>query len=72
MFIEDKSVIEKILWHLGLQKSRNHDPPAGKVSHIAEFTYDDGAYDFYGFSAKVLLAFLTKQSPAFIFFTTKT
>jgi hypothetical protein len=40
-FIEDKDVIEKILRHLGLWKTRNHDPPAGKVSHISEFTYDD-------------------------------
>lgn len=39
-FIEDKDVIEKILRHLGLWKTRNHDPPSGKVSHIPEFTYD--------------------------------
>ena len=39
-FIEDKDGIEKILRHLGLWKSRNHDPPAGKVSHIPEFTHD--------------------------------
>jgi hypothetical protein len=39
-FIEDKDVIEKILRHLGLWKSQNHDPPAGKVSHIPEVTYD--------------------------------
>ena len=47
-FIEDKDVIEKILRHLGLWKTclrathrqaRNHDPPAGKVSHIPEFIY---------------------------------
>lgn len=38
-FIEDKDVIEKILRHLGLWKTRNHDPPAGKVAHIPEFIY---------------------------------
>jgi len=35
-FIEDKAVIEKILRQLGLWENRNHDPPAGSISHIAE------------------------------------
>ena len=40
-FIEDKEVIEKILRHLGLWKTGNNDPPAGNVSHIPEFIYDE-------------------------------
>ena len=40
-FIEDNNVIEKILRHLGLWKTRNHDPPVRNVSHLPEFTYDD-------------------------------
>ncbi|MCJ7541527.1 MAG: transposase zinc-binding domain-containing protein [Desulfobacterales bacterium] len=40
-FIEDKDVIEKILRHLGLWKTRNHDPPFKSAAHIPELTYDD-------------------------------
>ena len=40
-FIEDKEVIEKILRHLGLWKTRNHDPPVRNALHIPEFTFDD-------------------------------
>ena len=35
------TVIEKILRHLGLWETRNHDPPVRNASHIPEFTYDD-------------------------------
>ena len=40
-FIEHEAVIEKILRHLGLWETRNHDPPVRNASHIPEFTYDD-------------------------------
>ena len=33
-FIEDSALIEKILKHLGLWETRNHDPPQSKVVHI--------------------------------------
>jgi hypothetical protein len=51
-FIEDKDVIEKILRHLGLWKSRNHDPPAAEGPRSLEFTYDDDysqvpPFDYY-------------------------
>lgn len=39
--IEDEGVIEKILRHLGLWLTRNHDPPAQNVPHIHELIYDD-------------------------------
>jgi hypothetical protein len=39
-FIEDESLIQKILKHLGIQ-TRNHDPPTPAPSHIPELTYDD-------------------------------
>ena len=40
-FIEHEAVIEKILRHLGLWETRNHDPPVRNASHIPEFTYGD-------------------------------
>ncbi len=40
-FIEHKEVIEKILRHLGLWDTRNHDPPVRNTPHIPEFTSDD-------------------------------
>ena len=40
-FIEDAEVIKKILKHLGLWETRNHDPPARNPTHIPELTYDD-------------------------------
>ena len=40
-FIEDEAVIKKILKHLGLWETRNHDPPAQNPTHIPELTYDD-------------------------------
>ena len=40
-FIENDEIIEKILRHLGLWKTRNHDPPAQIVPNIPEFIYDD-------------------------------
>ncbi len=40
-FIEDDEIIEKILRHLGLWETRNHDPPAPNATHIPELTYDD-------------------------------
>jgi len=40
-FIEDDEIIQKILKHLGLWETRNHDPPAANTMHIAELTYDD-------------------------------
>ena len=39
--IEDGKIIEKILRHLGLWETRNHDPPAKIASHIPDLTYDD-------------------------------
>jgi hypothetical protein len=40
-FIEDEAVIKKILKHLSLWETRNHDPPARNRTHIPELTYDD-------------------------------
>ncbi len=40
-FIEDDAIIQKILRHLGLWETRNHDPPSRKDSDIPELTYDD-------------------------------
>ncbi len=48
-FIEDKETIKKILVHLGLWETRNHDPPPRKVDmqyiqdlpEIKETVYDD-------------------------------
>ena len=40
-FIEDKAVIKKILKHLSLCETRNHDPPARNPTHIPKLTYDD-------------------------------
>jgi len=40
-FIEDTEVIEKILRHLGLWETRNHDPPDKNASYIPDFIYDD-------------------------------
>jgi len=40
-FIEDDQVIEKILKHLGLWGTHNHDPPVRNPSYIPEFTCDD-------------------------------
>ena len=40
-FIEDSGVIEKILRHLGLWKTRNHDPPEPDGPRSLDFTHDD-------------------------------
>ena len=43
-FIEDDTLIKKILKHLGLWQTRNHDPPQLDSPHIptieTELTYD--------------------------------
>jgi hypothetical protein len=39
--IEDQAIIKKILQHLGIWETRNHDPPACKIPHTVEFTYDN-------------------------------
>ena len=44
LFIEDHALIKKILIHLGLWETRNHDPPQSSDTHIptieTELTYD--------------------------------
>jgi hypothetical protein len=50
--IEDPLIIKKILKHLGLWETRNHDPPPENSSYIPELTYDDSdsqipAYDYW-------------------------
>ncbi len=40
-FIEDEAAIKKILKHLSLWETRNHDPPVRNPTHIPELTYDD-------------------------------
>ena len=40
-FIEQKEIIEKILRHLSLWDTRNHDPPSENAGHNIELTYDD-------------------------------
>ena len=40
-FIEDEQLIKKILIHLGLWETNNHDPPLRPPSYIPERTYDD-------------------------------
>jgi len=40
-FIEDDEIIAKILRHIGLWETRNHDPPTPNAMHIPELTYDD-------------------------------
>lgn len=49
-FIEQKPVIEKILRHLEMWDTHNHDPPPRNSFHMPELTYDDShcqipAYD---------------------------
>jgi hypothetical protein len=39
--IEDRLIIKKILKHLGLWDTHNHDPPLRNLSHMPELTYDD-------------------------------
>ncbi len=39
-FIEDLSIIEKILRHLYFWDIRSHDPPEAKPLHIPELVYD--------------------------------
>ena len=51
-FIEDMGVVEKILRHLGLWKTRNHDPPGPDVPRSPDFVHDDrysqvAAFDDY-------------------------
>ena len=38
--IEQPEIIEKILKHLDLLETRNHDPQARKATHIAELIID--------------------------------
>ena len=40
-FIENEQVIKKILKHLSLWETHNHDPLLGNLAHIPELTYDD-------------------------------
>ena len=40
-FIEEPDIIRKILVHLDLWETRNHDPPTEKYTQIPELTYDD-------------------------------
>jgi hypothetical protein len=49
-FIEQKQVIGKILRHLKMRDTHNHDPPPANSPYISEMTYDDShcqipAYD---------------------------
>ena len=36
-FIEEENIIEKILRHLGLWETHNHDPPIQNASNLFEF-----------------------------------
>jgi hypothetical protein len=40
-FIEQRQVIEKILRHLKMWDTHNHDPPPANSPYISELTYDD-------------------------------
>jgi len=40
-FIEEEQLVKKILKHLGLWETRNHDPPAKSATPIPDLTYDD-------------------------------
>jgi len=40
-FIDQDDLIQRILRHLGLWDTRNHDPPSKIAVHIPELTYDD-------------------------------
>jgi hypothetical protein len=49
-FIEQRPVMEKILRHLKMWATHNHDPPSRNLPYICELTYDDSycqipAYD---------------------------
>ena len=51
-FIEENWLIRKILMHLNLWDTRNHDPPENKSSHISELVYDNSysqipEFDYY-------------------------
>jgi hypothetical protein len=51
--IDQVETIQKILRHLNLWDTRNHDPPPENPSYISELTYDDSdsqipAYDYWG------------------------
>ena len=51
-FIEEPEIIEKILRHLHLWQTHNHDPPHQDSIHIPELTIDDSmcqipVYDYW-------------------------
>ena len=51
--LEAGPIVRKILEHLDLWVTRNHDPPDEEDSHIAELVYDDSVsqipqYDYWG------------------------
>ena len=51
-FIESRTIVEKILIHLDLWDTRNHDPPADNDKHISEFVCDSSdslipTYDYW-------------------------
>ena len=50
--IEAGPIVKKILEHLDLWDTRNHDPPGEELSHIPELVYDDSdsqipQYDYW-------------------------
>lgn len=51
-FIDQAEIIQKILRHLNLRDTRNHDLPPEDPSYIPELTYDDSdsqipSYDYW-------------------------
>jgi hypothetical protein len=50
--IDQTEIIQKILRHLNLWDTRNHDPPPKNPAYIPELTYDDSdsqipSYDYW-------------------------
>ncbi len=51
-FIEEDWLIRKILMHLNLWETRNHDPPENDSTYIQKIVYDDSysqipEYDYW-------------------------
>ncbi len=68
-FIESGPIIKKILVHLDLWDTRNHDPPAKDDSHIPELVYDSSSSQIPPYDLYERTALSTKYCTLIYFYT---